>query len=534
MAAKIKTLNDPKTGEQIAPRTFVEAIKTQSDGERLPEILANKASKADVELVNQRVSNLVQNPGEATEGNAELVDIRLGHDGTQYETAGDAVRGQVQQCIEESSKLKSDLTNIYDDNYNIIHDANIDKNYTDNCTNLFVWVFKEPIKLGFEPIITLYAFNEFATNVYFFSKNSDGTFNKEEMITLTPKVGENEVSVPKGITDNKDIYIGVLSNKGSLKFKPSSNEYMMRCDGLKVGDKTVIDGEYGVDFSVKVSCKKETGLVDDLNKKIDGMRNKYVTVDINGNGDYTSVVEAVEKEKEGTVIYIKPGVYDGTIQAFRKRIILIGTDRNKCIIRSTDGRYDYPAINGSCGYLENLTLYHQFVDGVSNVIGPNTNGGYAFHCENEYGLGDTLEFHHCILKSDFFPALGAGLRKDFSLILDSCELINNQINGRGNFTQDGTLGALYFHDSNGEQGDQYISVKNCLLKSNLGNTITPMGVERDTNNNKVYCEFINNVLYDKINKYSNNIWYRGENPFTTGIFVMSIGYGNSNNELNAL
>lgn len=255
-------------------------------------------------------------------------------------------------------------------------------------------------------------------------------------------------------------------------------------------------------------------------------------VDINGNGDYTSVVEAVENEPEGTVIYIMPGEYKGTVQAFQKRIILIGTDRNKCILKSTDGRYDYPPINGSCGYLENLTLYHQYVYGESNEIGSTESGGYAFHCENEYGANDSLEFHHCILKSDFFPALGAGLRKGFHLILDDCELENNQIEGRGNYSDSGTLGALYVHDSNGEQGEQYITIKNCILKSKLGNSMTLYKVNRTTQENQVHCEFINNVLYDETNGYSNNIWYRNEPFGESGIFDITLGYGNSNPELN--
>lgn len=259
----------------------------------------------------------------------------------------------------------------------------------------------------------------------------------------------------------------------------------------------------------------------------------FVIVDSNGNGDFTTVTEAVLSVPEGTPILIMPGVYDGTVQAFQKRIILMGVDRNRCIIRSTDGRYDYPAINGSCGYIANLTIYSQYVSGTSQEIDGLTSGAYAFHCENEYGKGDVLEFHNCLLKSDFFPALGAGLRKDFQLILDDCELINNQEDGRGTYTSDGSLGALYFHDSNGEQGTQRVSVKNCLLKSSLGNTMTMYQVAREPQNNTVYCEFIGNVLHDAINGYLNNIWYRGDplNP-NTGIFEITIGYGNSNSGLN--
>ena len=51
-----------------------------------------------------RVDNLIANAGN-TDDNAELIDIRVGEDGTQYPTAGEAVRGQV-------SKLKEDIAEI--------------------------------------------------------------------------------------------------------------------------------------------------------------------------------------------------------------------------------------------------------------------------------------------------------------------------------------------------------------------------------------------------------------------------------------
>lgn len=57
-----------------------------------------------------RVDNLIANAGN-TDDNAELIDIRVGEDGTQYPTAGEAVRGQV-------SKLKKDLVDYTEMLYN--------------------------------------------------------------------------------------------------------------------------------------------------------------------------------------------------------------------------------------------------------------------------------------------------------------------------------------------------------------------------------------------------------------------------------
>ena len=266
------------------------------------------------------------------------------------------------------------------------------------------------------------------------------------------------------------------------------------------------------------------------------IRKRFVTVDANGNGDYTSVLTAMTTEPENTVIYIKPGVYNQDMAScLQKRVILIGSDRNQCIIRDTDGRYGHHPLYVSCGYFENLTIEAPYVSGESNEIDGTTAGSYAVHvdADQDYAVGKQIEFRHCIMRSDFFPAIGMGLRKNMTAILDDCIMENGQVSGRGNYASDGTLGALYFHDSNGEQGNQYIIVKNCVMKSKLAYAMCPYQVMRETQENVVYCDFIGNVLYSDTGKYANTVWFRGD-PFneTTGIFHLGIGYGNSISSLN--
>ena len=54
--------------------------------------IAGKASQADYNTLKARVDLLTQTPSGETEGNAELIDIRVGADGKTYSTAGEAVR----------------------------------------------------------------------------------------------------------------------------------------------------------------------------------------------------------------------------------------------------------------------------------------------------------------------------------------------------------------------------------------------------------------------------------------------------------
>lgn len=58
----------------------------------MQELETIKADQQDLDTLKSRVDNLTANPGKPTEGNAELIDIRVGADGRVYPTAGDALR----------------------------------------------------------------------------------------------------------------------------------------------------------------------------------------------------------------------------------------------------------------------------------------------------------------------------------------------------------------------------------------------------------------------------------------------------------
>lgn len=62
----------------------------QSNYDLKIEELENKNS-----LQDSQISQMIQNPGTATEGNSELLNIRVGYDGKNYDTAGNAVREQI-------------------------------------------------------------------------------------------------------------------------------------------------------------------------------------------------------------------------------------------------------------------------------------------------------------------------------------------------------------------------------------------------------------------------------------------------------
>lgn len=82
-----------KAGEQIFPATTADQVAWDKTTN-----LKQAMAKQDA-----RISNLAKLPSGSTTGDAELQDIRTGEDGTVYDNAGEAVRGQIGQ-LKESLK----------------------------------------------------------------------------------------------------------------------------------------------------------------------------------------------------------------------------------------------------------------------------------------------------------------------------------------------------------------------------------------------------------------------------------------------
>lgn len=80
---------------------------------------------SDIDVERKRIDNIAKLPEGSTAGDAELADIRVAADGTSYDTAGEAVRGQINQIDQKYEKETGSLKEDLDDAFNIVSDNKV-------------------------------------------------------------------------------------------------------------------------------------------------------------------------------------------------------------------------------------------------------------------------------------------------------------------------------------------------------------------------------------------------------------------------
>ena len=164
------------------------------------------------------------------------------------------------------------------------------------------------------------------------------------------------------------------------------------------------------------------------------------------NGAFKTISEAVFAAADGDMIVIFPGEYNETLDIRDKDIILLGLDKDKCIIKYDTSVYSKPVLNGAAGLFCNLTFYGYrpkdsalLGNATAAFICPDTLDeyfpGYVIHIDDDYEYGHSIVFNNCNIISENNNCIGLGMRDHFSASFNNCYIRSV-----------GIAGILYVHD----------------------------------------------------------------------------------------
>ena len=205
MSQVVTFYSDKEKTNALYPRTKLSAI-SDNDNKALSEIIndavselnnsisneANARQEAD-NLLNARINTITSLPEGSTTGDAELHDIRVAYDGTTYDSAGDAVRGQI-------SELKSDLDEISEIKQSRNHCDNTRESGYINYSNGNVVPYDTLWHSAYMPITAgkVYTYHNFSDSHYAFYDNA---FN------FISHSNSNDIKTFGGVKDNLKYFI---------------------------------------------------------------------------------------------------------------------------------------------------------------------------------------------------------------------------------------------------------------------------------------------------------------------------------------
>ena len=376
------------------------------------------------EKLSAQIANLVANAPSGSEKDSELVDIRVGYDGTRYTSAGEAVRKQF-------SSLSEDIDVFY------------------NSSELVIGINK---------------FNkETATNGYYMT--SEGVKTSQASLFITdyiPVKGGEKLEVSYGDTsnrkkgavrmtcvfdENQDVIAGGVNSEVSYFTVPDGASFVILTLRVEYGIDTIVVYDSNVSNSLEYfaydeqrdfskSCYQILNRLDRLEGNID------LIVDAKGKGDYTSINEALENANDSTdnhiTILIMPGIYVESINLVARNITLIGLNRDLCIIKTYTNDYLNPPLD----IWVNSNVYNLSFIADRNETTPEEGAGngraYGVHVDQnsrvksltDLGL-DTSEYEgtciidNCYIESKFVNGLGGGTCPNCTIIFRNCEMASD-------------------------------------------------------------------------------------------------------------
>lgn len=333
-----------------------------------------------------------------------------------------------------------------------------------------------------------------------------GVIDLAKYKTQAFSVGKNEYSNDTVIIHHRRIKSGdnvklrvVVKGEGYLKaifrFATTECNISVSSSYAKYGDVLTAEGIASTDFdsliiysTASVPC--EVYIYDN------DWKSREIVVDKDGFGDFTDLDEALKNANDNSdhpvVIKVRAGTYhmrtetpeDIPYKKTNRYLVIIGEDRNNCIIRNDNGYYS-PYTDDSNGLLfdsaplrlsgnitiENITIistdtnYRNWCDSESRVKGVGRDQSYCIHSDFDCDEHTTSIIRNCRLVNNHYCCIGCGTRKNHKIQVENCELettINSENTDNGAFF----VHSFNLNSGNSYEGQEVVAKNNIIVNKN--------------------------------------------------------------------
>ena len=443
-----------------------------------------KATGDAIASAEARISQLTKLQDGSTTGDAELADIRVGHNGSTYSTAGDAVREQVADLYSEVEYLlDSTLSRTSKTPYLLEADVS---NYINPLNRWFFPVTLADVRLQSATLNILSSTVEAYIILELWRKDGNTLAKAKEWvftIGVDDPAGYREFQLNEVITGEALLsvkpsnYKMVTIGAGSTMYKNSD----MESNELSYSDliEYPSDGLLGRITVCSEICKSE-------------VKPKHLLI-VGSNMEYETIQAAVDAAADGDTILVCPGEYREQVNALSKEIHIVGMDKNSCILIDSSANYYTPPLWMNIGSIENMTVIEDAAD-----PDPNTPEGYLYwaYCIHVDGsttaIGKQMRISNCILKNANRACLGMGTFANYSIVVENCDIYSGK-----HADNQPDRGAIYCHNSMDVAENQRVRFYNNRIE--CGGALTLCLINTFQESGDFTAEFINNMCWSAEN-----------------------------------
>lgn len=270
-----------------------------------------------------------------------------------------------------------------------------------------------------------------------------------------------------------------------------------------------------------VSYKGDTDTqLGEVNTKIDSVQSSlltkltssFVTVDINGNGDFVSITQAMEASDKKTIkIFLMNGTYHEWLDfSSYDDVTIIGESKN-AIIYYDSGIYKNPTLNMNQKFdIENISIMALYNNSFTPTFNDsdvlNTYPSYALHIDTYQNTNLSGYVINCDLYSTSGPCVGVGSSQSNKIVFENCTMKRvAPTHYRANDSVHD--GAFLAHNSN-EQGatQQLLIMSNNYIECNYApSAVYRFDIESSTGG--ATLQLLNNTYILTESSYNNKIYY---------------------------